>query len=320
MQGPHYIFNGVWNIKPDGAITIDYNLKDWDNGDVGQRSFGLLLSQVDYYRYSGDPAAIGILTMTADNVLDNCLTPADHPWPKFFISCPTKGKAYYQADPHGFIQIDISAYVGSGLIGAYKITGNERYWETAKHWADLFAEHCNHSPGRSPWPRYANPEDVPPNGALGDWGPANVQTGSVALILRFLDDVIRTGYARQRRFAAQSPRRRRKIPSRRTAAEVEPRSDVRQLLLGLGQSDLYVRGRRLRLSIHDEPARSLSRLENRRSQHHVAELLPAERQSRVDGRRLLGRLGVSRVQQLLPHLAPVSDHGHRRHHSPNTPR
>jgi hypothetical protein len=30
---------------------------------------------------------------------------------------------------------------------------------------------------------------------LGDWGSANLQTGSVALILRFLNDVIRTGYA-----------------------------------------------------------------------------------------------------------------------------
>jgi hypothetical protein len=194
MPGPHYIFNGVWNIKPDGTITIDPNLKDWDNADVGQRTFGLLFSQADYYRYSGDPAAIGILKMTADNVLDNCLTSADHPWPRFFISCPTKGKAYQQADPHGFIQIDISAYVGSGLIGAYKITGEERYWEIAKHWADLFAAHCTDRPGASPWPRYANPEDVPPTGAVGSWGPANVQTGSAALILRFLDDVIQMGY------------------------------------------------------------------------------------------------------------------------------
>jgi hypothetical protein len=187
MPGPHYIFNGWWTIKPDGAISVDYNLKDWDNGDVGQRSFGLLLSQTDYYRYSGDPAAIGILTMTADNVIDNCLTPANHPWPRFFISCPVKGKAYRQADPHGFIQLDICAYVGSGLVSAYKVTGNQRYWETAKHWADVFAAHCNPKPDRSPWPRYANPADV-------TFATTNVQTGSVALVCRFLTDVIQTGY------------------------------------------------------------------------------------------------------------------------------
>jgi hypothetical protein len=187
MPGPHYIFNGVWNIKPDGAIAVNYNLSDWDNGDVGQRTFGLLLSQIDYYRYSGDPAALGIITMTADNAIDNCQTPANHPWPRFFISCPTKGKAYRQADPHGFIQLDISAYVGSGLVGAYKITGNERYWAAAKHWADLLAARCNYKAGESPWPRYANPEDVV-------FKPSNLQTGGVALVCRFLDDVIRTGY------------------------------------------------------------------------------------------------------------------------------
>lgn len=187
MQGPHYLFNGVWSITPDGTIGVDYNLKDWDNGDVGQRAFSLLLSQTDYYRYSGDPAAIGIITMAADNAIDNCLTPADHPWPKFLISCPIKGKAYRQADPHGFIQLDISAFVGSGMVKAYKITGNERYWETAKHWADVLAEHCNHKPGESPWPRYANPEDI-------TFQHANIQTGSVVLVCRFLNDVIEAGY------------------------------------------------------------------------------------------------------------------------------
>lgn len=187
MQGPHFIFNGVWNIKPDGTISVNYDLKDWDNGDVGQRTFGLLISQPDYYRYSGDPATIGIIKLAADNVIENCLTPADHPWPKFFISCPTKGKAYRQADPHGFIQLDICAYVGSGMVNAYKITGDKRYWDMAKHWADLFAQHCNFKPGESPWPRYANPEDI-------TFAHGNFQTGSVTLVCRFLDDVIRTGY------------------------------------------------------------------------------------------------------------------------------
>ena len=195
MPGPHYIFNGCWQIKPDGTITVKPELADWDNGDVGQRSFALLLGQADYYRYSGDPAAIGIITMVADYVVDYCQTPADHPWPRFMISCPTKGKAYGQADPHGFIQLDISAFVGSGLVAAYKITGNQRYLDTAKHWADLLAERCKPRPGVSPWPRYANPEDVPAKDGTGeDWGPKNIQTGGVALILRFLDDVIRTGY------------------------------------------------------------------------------------------------------------------------------
>ena len=86
MPAPHYIFNGTWSIKPDGTISVNPDLKDWDNGDIGQRSFGLLLGQTDYYRYTGDPAAIGIMTIAADYVLDYCQTPADHPWPRCFIS------------------------------------------------------------------------------------------------------------------------------------------------------------------------------------------------------------------------------------------
>jgi hypothetical protein len=183
---PHFVFNGTWSIKPDGTIRVDPNLADWGNGDVGQRSASLLLGLTDYYAYSGDPAAIGLVTMTADYVLDYCQTPADHPWPGFFISAPTKGKAYGRANPHGFIQLDLTAWVGSGMVAAYKLTGNPRYWEAAKHWADLLAAHCDFRAGAAPWPRYANPEDVP-------WKD-NTQTAGVVLILRFLDTVIHSGY------------------------------------------------------------------------------------------------------------------------------
>ncbi len=70
--------------------------------------------------------------MTADYLLDYCQTPADHPWPGFIISCPTKGKAYGRADPHGFIQLDLSAQVGSAMLVAYKLTGNPRYLDAVK--------------------------------------------------------------------------------------------------------------------------------------------------------------------------------------------
>ncbi|MFZ1934283.1 MAG: hypothetical protein WCB27_08860 [Thermoguttaceae bacterium] len=195
MPGPHFIFNGCWSIKADGTIGVNPAVNDWDNGDVGQRSISLLLGQTDYYRYSGDPAALGIVAMTANYILDYCQTPADHPWPRLFISCPTKGKAYGRADPHGFIQLDLCALAGSGMIAAYKLTGDGRYWDAAKHWADLLAEHCNYKPGAPPWGRYANPQDVPDvDGTGATWGPANIQTGGIVLILRFLGDVARTGY------------------------------------------------------------------------------------------------------------------------------
>jgi hypothetical protein len=186
MAAPHYVFNGSWAIKPDGTIQVNPKLSDWNNGDVGQRSASLLTGMTNYYRYTGDPAAIGILSLTADYVLDYCQTSAGHRWPRFFISCPTKGKAYGRADAHGFIQLDVSAQVGSGLVGAYKLTGNPRYLEAVCHWADLLAEHADLGATGSPWDRYANPED-------SKWKDTR-QTAGVSLILQFLDDVIGLGH------------------------------------------------------------------------------------------------------------------------------
>jgi hypothetical protein len=185
FAAPHFVFNGHWAIKPDGTILVNPKLSDWDNGDVGQRSVSLLFGLVDYYRYSGDPAAIGLVTLTADYLLDYCQTPADHPWPRFPISAPTKGKAYGRADPHGFIQLDLCAQLGSAMLAADSLAMDRRYWLAARHWADLLAEHCDHRPGVPPWNRYANPQDV-------KWDTR--QTGGVALILQFLNDMIVTGY------------------------------------------------------------------------------------------------------------------------------
>ena len=183
---PDYLFTSKWKISTNGGITPQ-NPGDWMDGDLGQRSTSVLNSMVDYYRYSGDPAAIAQMTFMGDLLLDHALTPANHPWPKFPISVPVKGKAYYDADPTGMIQIDISGDMGRGLLRAYEVTGNQRWWEAAKHWGDVFAAHCNLDPKSDPWPRYANPENC-------TWPGVNKQTGGVTMILAFLDELIRLGY------------------------------------------------------------------------------------------------------------------------------
>ncbi len=185
MSAPHFVFNGHWGIRSDGTIVVSPKLSDWDNGDIGQRSASLLFGLAGYYRYTGDPAAVGLIALTADHLLDYCQTPADHPWPGFPISAPTRGKAYGRADPHGFIQLDLSAQLGSGMLVAYKLTGRPRYLEAVKRWADLLAEHCDHRGGARPWNRYANPQDC-------KWDTR--QTGGVAMVLQFLNEVIRLGY------------------------------------------------------------------------------------------------------------------------------
>ena len=181
---PHYVYSGAWRISEAGEITVP-PISDWANGDLGQRAAYVLLGLVDYYRYSGDPAAISHISLTADTILDHCQTPPDHDWPGFLVSVPTKGKPYGQADPHGFIQLDITAEVGLGLVRAYQLVGNERWIEAAKRWADLLAEKRSRTPGEPPWGRYANPDDVP-------W--SDHMTGGVVFILEFLDTLIEMGY------------------------------------------------------------------------------------------------------------------------------
>ncbi len=190
MAAPHFVFNSSWGIQPDGTIGINPHLDDWMNADLGQRSISTLLGFTEYYRYTGDPAAIGVITLTTDYLLDYCQTPADHPWPRFIISCPTKGKAYGRANPHGFIQLDLCGHLGSAVLAAYKVTGNPRYLAAATHWADLLAQHCDLRPGAVPWTRHAVLADAPK-------GWSQQATGGVSLILRFLNDMIAMGHRGQ---------------------------------------------------------------------------------------------------------------------------
>ncbi len=184
VQVPEYVFNGAWAIASDGVITPG-SFGDWENGDMGCRAWVVMSALTHYYRYSGDPAALAHITYTAGTLIDHCQTAADHPWPKFLISVPTKGVRYANADPHGMIQLDFVANCGRALISAYQLTGNTRYLETAKHWADVFAQKRNTAPGADPWGRYANPEDVTWNSKV---------TGGVASYVLLFDDLIRLGY------------------------------------------------------------------------------------------------------------------------------
>ncbi len=67
---PHYVYNGHWKIDPNGTITIP-DLNPWDNGDLGQRAAYVLAGFVDYYRYTGDAAAIAHLAVQVDTLLDH---------------------------------------------------------------------------------------------------------------------------------------------------------------------------------------------------------------------------------------------------------
>jgi len=196
MPAPHFLYNGRWNIDEEGTITIpEYNpaaksnhgilRADWANGDLVPRATRSIFGMQEYYAYSGDPYAFGLVKMTADYLITNCRTASDHEWPGMIISAPTRGKMYGECDPHGFIQLDNSAACGLALVRAYKMTGDLTYLDTAIELARVFAERCNHDEGEDPWPRYANPEDV-------TWGQkenGNRMTGGVSYVITFLDEL-----------------------------------------------------------------------------------------------------------------------------------
>ncbi len=180
---PEYIFSGGWKISPEGVITVP-PIGDWANGDLGQRSAYVLGGLVDYYRYTGDAAAIAHITLQADALLEYCLTPSDHEWPDFLISVPVRGKTYGQADPHGFIQLDIVAEVGIALVHAAQLCDNARWLEAAAHWGEVLAQKRCREPGMPPWGRYANPADAP-------W--EDRMTGGVVFMLDFFDALLGAG-------------------------------------------------------------------------------------------------------------------------------
>ena len=146
---PTYVFSGFWQISSNGVVT-PLDPKDWGNGDLSQRATSVLNGFVDYYRYTGDAAAIAHITYMADFLVNHCQTPPEHPWPNLFISVPVKGKAFFKADPNGMIQLDLCASTGQGLLRAYQLTGNARWFDAAKHWGDLLAERCNLDPNADP--------------------------------------------------------------------------------------------------------------------------------------------------------------------------
>lgn len=194
MAAPEYIFNGHWQIDQDGRISAA-EVKDWNDGDLAQRASYVIGSLIEYYMYTGDPAVFTPIAAMADYLIDYCQTEETHGWPRMLISVPTMGTHYGRCRlgpsdelraSQGKIQLDNMAQVGLEFVRAYQMMGNTRWYDAAKHWADLLAQNRNREPGAAPWGRYAN-------NASGR-GMNDIQTGGVAIILAFLDELIRSGY------------------------------------------------------------------------------------------------------------------------------
>jgi hypothetical protein len=188
MAAPDFIYNSHWSIKPDGTILIP-ETTDWMCGDLCARAWSIVKGLTAYYQYSGDPIAFIYIPLAVDYILDYGLTEAQADWPLFPISTPTRGQAYGKCDPRGRSQLDLCAITGTEVLRAHKLTGNPRYLQMAKHWGDVFAAKCQFDhPDSAPWNRYVDPSVV---------GWSDVLTGTISLIVDFLDDLIRLGHTGQ---------------------------------------------------------------------------------------------------------------------------
>ena len=199
---PEYMVNNHWSITEDGKITvlppIRPPVRPWPmDMDYGYRFYFVVMGWVDYYRYTGDPTAIAHVWMQVNHMLDYTLTGGDYrPWPSFPISVPFEGDPYGHAKPN-WIQLDLSAHEGLATLKAYQMVGEQRWFEMAKHWGDLFAANCNFDPTARPWNRYATvlpPEDDNVFGVPQRPGNVNRMTGGVSIVVEFLDELIRLGY------------------------------------------------------------------------------------------------------------------------------
>ncbi|MGA2749149.1 MAG: hypothetical protein ABSG59_10260 [Verrucomicrobiota bacterium] len=184
MAAPDFIYNSHWSITSNGDIKIPPTT-DWMCGDLCQRAWSIVKGLTAYYQYSGDPIAFIYIPRAVDYILDYGLTDETAAWPQFPISTPTRGKAYGKCDPSGRNQLDLCAITGIEVLRAYKLTGNRRYFEMARHWGDVFAAKCQFSrPDLSPWNRYVDPSVV---------GWSDVLTGTTSIIVDFLDDLVDAG-------------------------------------------------------------------------------------------------------------------------------
>jgi Malectin domain len=189
---PEYLYNGKWSITREGRIQVVPET-DWNNGDLVQRAANAMLGWERYYAYSGDPAAFTHITAIADYLAGHCQTGADHDWPRMVISVPTHGVRYgpcrlgagEEIGKNGKIQLDIAAEAGLALVRAYEMAGIRRWYDAARHWADLIAQNRSRDINQPPWGRYA---------AHSGRGMTGVMNGGVGFVLAFFDELIRTGY------------------------------------------------------------------------------------------------------------------------------
>jgi hypothetical protein len=146
----------------------------------------------NWYPYSGDAEAIGVMREMFDYQLAHGMTPADWDWAG--VAFPTAclhDKEYgtcIQDMPHAFyggIESDKVGEMGLAFVHFYEMTGDEKYLKAGIQAADQLAKHV--SPGDSSHTPWAFRIDAHSGGAIA----GEVYGGMVVASVRLFDELIR---------------------------------------------------------------------------------------------------------------------------------
>jgi len=149
---------------------------------------------VNWYPYSGDKEAVGVVRDMLDYQLAHGMTPGDWDWAgvPFATSCAgDKDYGHCISDMprsfYGGIETDKVAELGLGYITFYEMTGERRYLDVGLHCADALVKHVR--PGdadHTPWPFRVDAH-------TGDVIAGEEFGGMVVAAVRLLDELIRLG-------------------------------------------------------------------------------------------------------------------------------
>jgi hypothetical protein len=149
---------------------------------------------VNWYPYSGDTAAIGVVREMLDYQMAHGTTPNDWDWAAvpFATSCPGD-KEYGRCISdmprqfYGGIETDKVAELGLGYVNFYEMTGEQKYLDAGLRCADALVKHVR--PGdaeHTPWPFRVDAHS-------GDPIAGEQFGGMVVASVRLFDELVRLG-------------------------------------------------------------------------------------------------------------------------------
>jgi hypothetical protein len=133
-----------------------------DPRGLGGDQFNMALSSWTLlYAYSGDRSIVDNMQLIADYTIAHGFSAPDALWPNLPYPYNTElHSGVYDGDMRagkGFLQTDKAGTLGAELIVLYKITGEEKYLDTAQKIADTLAAHVKSGDADNPpWPYRVN--------------------------------------------------------------------------------------------------------------------------------------------------------------------